>query len=138
MSTFVHHVVEKLSTICCAECAMTFAVPERFETDRRKDHKSFCCPAGHRQSFTAESDEEKMRRERDIARQQLARAEQETASVNRRLENEKKEVKKLKKRAAAGACPCCHRSFLNMAIHMRKQHPNFVAEQVAPALKVVK
>lgn len=40
------------------------------------------------------------------------------------------QARRLKKRAAAGTCPCCKRSFSNMATHMRKQHPAYVADNV--------
>jgi 4-hydroxy-3-methylbut-2-en-1-yl diphosphate synthase IspG/GcpE len=31
----------------------------------------------------------------------------------------------LAKRAKAGVCPCCNRTFSNMAEHMKKQHADF-------------
>jgi hypothetical protein len=32
---------------------------------------------------------------------------------------------KQRKRAANGVCACCHRSFANVARHMKTQHPDF-------------
>lgn len=32
---------------------------------------------------------------------------------------------RLKNRIAAGVCPCCNRSFQNVARHMAGQHPDF-------------
>ena len=33
---------------------------------------------------------------------------------------------KLKKRVAAGVCPCCQRSFINLRRHMTTQHADYV------------
>jgi hypothetical protein len=127
-------VMETLSTINCANCTMTFAMPKRFETGRRNDHKSFYCPQGHGQSFSGESDAEKLRRERDSARQALARVEDEKrqviAAAERKIAAAKKETTKLKKRASAGTCPCCQRTVSQMARHMKTKHPEFVAEEI--------
>lgn len=35
---------------------------------------------------------------------------------------------RLKKRIAAGVCPCCNRSFANLREHMAGQHPDFTGE----------
>lgn len=124
-------------TCCHTDCGISFAVPAWWHKGKRETHAWFHCPNGHRQHFSAESDLEKMRRERDMARQEIARVEQAAAEQRQRAERAEKEAKKLKKRASSGTCPCCQRSFSNMATHMRKQHPTFVAEQTL-ALKVVK
>lgn len=61
-----------MKVIQCANCHMPFAVPSRFEEDRRNDHESFFCPKGHSQFFPGKSDEERLRetlkqKEREIA-----------------------------------------------------------------------
>lgn len=124
-------------TCCDSNCGISFSVPAWWLKGKRETHAWFFCPNGHRQHFTAETDEEKMRRERDIARQQLARAEQEKAEAETNAEKASKRAfkaeqakKKLERRTAAGTCPCCRRTFSNMSTHMRKQHPDFVAEAV--------
>lgn len=121
---------QKTLTCCRGGCGISFAVPSWWEVKRREDHTTFYCPNGHAQSFLSESDEEKFRRERDNARQQLARVEDEKQEALRAVERAKAETKKLKKRAASGTCPCCQRSFSNMTEHMKKQHPKFVAAEV--------
>ncbi len=32
---------------------------------------------------------------------------------------------KVKKRAANGVCPCCNRTFSDLARHMKAKHPDF-------------
>lgn len=120
-------ITEKIYTQHCCACGMLFGVLDSFDTARRKDHGRFFCPAGHSQSYNAENEEEKLRRERNNLQQQLARAEDEKREA---LAAKDQEIKRIKKRSAAGACPCCNRTFGNMAEHMKKQHPKFVAEAI--------
>jgi hypothetical protein len=122
-------------TCCDTDCGISFAVPAWWHQGKRNNHSWFYCPNGHRQHFSAESDLEKARRERDIARQQVARAEQEAFDAQRRAELALKQKRRLEKRASAGTCPCCQRTFSNMSTHMKKQHPEFVAENVVPMKK---
>lgn len=71
-----------------------------------------------------------LRRERDRLAQRVAQKDDEIKDKDREVAAQKGVVTKLKKRAAAGTCPCCQRSFSNMTTHIRKQHPEFVAENV--------
>jgi hypothetical protein len=111
-----------------SECGISFAVPQWWYKGKKETKTTFHCPNGHRQHFTGETEEEKMRRERDIARQQVARAEQEAEEQRLRAVRAEKSERKLKKRAAAGTCPCCQRTFSNMSTHMKKQHPDYVKD----------
>ena len=129
METIMTMNIDDVVLTCCqSDCGISFAVPNWWESGKRQTHSWFFCPNGHRQHFSQESDLEKARRERDIARQQVARAEQEAAEARRGWEKSEREAKKLKKRASAGTCPCCQRTFSNMATHMKRQHPQFVAD----------
>lgn len=122
----------------CITCGVRYAMPTALYDHQRLKGGYHHCPNGHQQGWSKEESEiDRMRRERDQAKQQIARAEDEKrAEIAKRLKAEAA-TKKLQKRAASGSCPCCHRTFSNMNIHMRKQHPTFVAEQVTP-LKLVK
>lgn len=115
-------------TITCIHtgCGLSFAVPKWWEQHRRKDHAWFYCPNGHQQHFVSETDEEKLRRERDRLKQEQARLEQELREANEKADSAVKRAALLRKRAAAGTCPCCQRTFSNMAEHMKKEHPSFV------------
>lgn len=121
----------------CCTCFMRFAVPKSFDAARRKDGKSFFCPAGHSQSYT-DSENDRIRRERDRLKQEAARLEENAArerqlreAAERSASARKGQITRLKNRAAAGVCPCCNRSFENLRNHMSAKHPGFVAEEVA-------
>lgn len=123
-------------TCCNTDCGISFEVPNWWYKGKRDTHSWFYCPNGHRQHFSAESDLEIARRERDIAKQQVARAEQEAAEAKARAEQAERSEKRLKKRASAGNCPCCKRTFSNMATHMKRQHPEFVAGEGAKVVPI--
>jgi hypothetical protein len=105
----------------------------------------FCCPYGHSQVFAkGESEADRMRRERDRLKQQMAQRDDDHRAERDRLLGqiaaEKKQTAvasgkatKARKRAAAGLCPCCNRSFAStrMAAHMKTMHPDFKAEEVS-------
>lgn len=113
-------------TTCC-RCGVWFGMPEHLNDMRRADQGQFFCPNGHSMSYT-ESEATKLRRERDNAKQQLSRAEDERREAEARAERAEAAARRMKKRAAAGSCPCCKRTFSNMATHIRQKHPEFVCD----------
>jgi hypothetical protein len=97
---------------------------------------SFYCAYGHGQMFAVgETEADKLRRERDRLQQRLAQKDDEIAfqrknreEVERRLSATKGVVTRLRNRVGAGVCPCCTRTFGNLARHMQSEHPSFRAE----------
>ncbi len=115
----------------CIVCGVRFYVPHSMYEQAKKRGGYFHCPSGHSQGWAAtESEDARIRRERDSLKQQMARVEDEKREAEHRAELAEARERRLKKRAAAGTCPCCKRTFSNMNTHMRKEHPNFVAENV--------
>lgn len=112
----------------CPSCDCAYAITKRMEERRRKDGATFYCPNGHTMSWS-DTEADKLRRERDRLKQDAARLADEMAAERTRADKAEAATKRLKKRTAAGTCPCCQRTFSNMGTHMRKQHPAFVAEQ---------
>lgn len=128
-------ITEKLVTVDCANCGLRFALTETYERSRRRDHGWFYCPQGHHQHFPSESDEEKLRRERDLYKQRVAQRDDEIKRLNQAVADEtyrtmqaEKATAHLKKRSSVGTCPCCKRTFKQLAAHMAQKHPAFVAE----------
>lgn len=77
--------------------------------------------------FAGNSDNEKLKREIEAekARTQaaLARANDAIAALALR----EKELKRHKARIKNGVCPCCQRSFVALARHMKAKHPEYTA-----------
>ncbi len=107
--------------LTCYSCGIVFWVPTHFKTTRISNKRYFYCPNGHCQAFVGESDKDKAARLKIELEASQARAtelwnqQQKLATANR----------KLRKRAKAGVCPCCKRTFKELAQHMASKHPEF-------------
>lgn len=107
-------------------CNATFLVVGAAYRRWMRDKTWWYCPyCGSKRHFTGDSAEAK-----------LKRLEQERDAARRRAENERNSriavqghLTRAKKRAAAGTCACCKRTFSNVARHMKTKHPEFVKEQ---------
>jgi hypothetical protein len=118
----------------CIECAIHFWVPRYFDSRRRADRRSFYCPNGHSQAYT-ESEADKLRRERDRLNQRLAQKDDEIRHQSERREAAERaaaaargQVTKIKNRVGRGVCPCCNRTFENLARHMVVKHADYTQE----------
>lgn len=135
MTRTTHEYVGTLNIVECAACHMDFGMLPRFQSDRRRDHMSFYCPAGHLNYYSQKSDIEQARdkAEREAARAAnlTARLDQEQAArqrAQRRVIAMKGVVTRTKKRIAAGKCVRCSEEFPNLATHMAEEHPGFDPE----------
>lgn len=54
----------------------------------------------------------------------------EAEAVKRSAAAYKGAATRLKNRAKAGVCPCCNRTFQNLARHMASQHPDHETDNV--------
>lgn len=102
----------------CITCGVPFGVPRAFNDRRRIDHKVYWCPNGHQQLYTAESDAERNAR---LLREEQARHQRTLTRAN----EAEAEAARLKRRIAHGVCPCCKRTFRQLAVHMAKKHPEY-------------
>ncbi len=125
-------------------CGIQYAVPRslreaqlRMHNDLRGDVVSIYCPLGHAAVPSHEPDAKRLRRQleekkrehyQEIQRERAAhdqtRADRDHKENQRRAEKAAKT--KIKKRVQGGACPCCNRTFQNLARHMKGQHPDYM------------
>lgn len=111
-----------LITVECCNCHVVFAMPKEWNDHFRKTHQRFYCPAGHGQSYGGESDIEKAKRE-ELRLQSALNVERHARTVAEKAQKKAElQKKRLEKRIAAGVCPCCNRTFGNLADHMKTQH----------------
>ena len=111
-----------LTATDCPSCGVIYGMDEAYLVRRREDGKVWYCPNGHSVYFT-ESD-------LDRARKRIAALETEGLDLlrkNKQLANDVldkiQERKRLERRAKAGVCAFCHRTFQNVARHMQtKKH----------------
>lgn len=125
-------VSQKLIGVTCCNCGILFGMNEDYRNDRLRDHVSWHCPNGHSQHYSGKSTEEKLRE--DLAAEQVraARARtdadyqcQQKEAARRSLVALRGHATRLKRRVAAGACPCCHARFKDLAEHMAVKHPGY-------------
>ena len=126
---------EVVITCCHKECGISFAVPSWWESGRRETHAEFFCPNGHSLSYRAESESEKIRRDRDRLAQRLAERDDEIKrqrelrqGIERQLVATRGVVTRIKNRVSKGVCPCCNRTFENLHRHMNTKHPTYTVE----------
>lgn len=123
---------QELTVISCCKCGMDFAAPEDWRQERVRDHAWFYCPNGHQQHYTGKSEAEKLREQLETEKRNAAfwrerKQEQERAAelARRQRDAYKGHATRLKKRVAKGKCPQCSCTFVNLAAHMKKQHPDY-------------
>jgi hypothetical protein len=128
-----------LETDTCCTCGVVFAMPDFMLAQVRKTGATFYCPNGH--SLVYNGGKSKAEKEAERLREMLEQANRsKTALVerNNELHKEKQKVeiqlkrtktiaKKTMTRIHAGVCPCCERTFQNLARHMATKHKD-VAE----------
>ena len=109
-------VAVQLTSVECYLCSVPFGMPEGMRDNRQRDGQTFYCPVGHPQCYGDS--------EGDRLRARVKQLESTLLSERDQLAAAKGELAKVRKRVANGVCPCCHRSFANVARHMKSQHPD--------------
>lgn len=124
----------------CCNCGMIFAVPKALDSrwQRLGEIQTFYCPMGHPQSYVGKSDEQKLREaEKNLkntrkrlewAEHNANQARKDADRAEHRRRGEMAAKTRIKNRIANGVCPCCNRTFQNLARHMTNKHPNYATE----------
>ena len=107
----------------CAECGVPFGVSADFAQRKRNDHSDFYCPRGHCQVFKGETEAERLRKMLAEANAKSTTLAQRAADAEAAEQKAEMARRKLEKRIKAGVCPCCNRTFTNLARHMQTKHP---------------
>lgn len=132
MSQLIYTVFETLVTGKCISCGCTFAMPQTLQQQRLRDQQIFYCPNGHQQHYCGEREEERLKREllatqqsRDAARVQRDKALQEAEHFRKSRNGMKGQLALTKNSISKGVCPCCTRTFADLASHMENKHPGY-------------
>jgi len=119
----------ELTVHTCPSCYVLYAVPKVMTDRKERDGGEWFCPNGHTVVYK-ETVADKLRRERDLLKQQLAEKDDEIRAIRNQRNAETAKLANLQKRSAAGTCQCCHRTFSQLARHMKTKHPEFKAVKV--------
>lgn len=113
----------QLSTEICCTCGTLFGILTEVQARRKQDHQSFFCPFGHSQSYNGKSEADKLREQLEISRRERAEALERAWKAEGAERKAATALKRTEKRVGNGVCPCCNRTFENLARHMASQHP---------------
>lgn len=121
-------------TTHCGVCRVRFALESGHFHSLKEDGDWFWCPNGHKIHYTT-SENDRLK-EQLKQKDRVIKSKSETIDIQRR-ENERErrshaatkgKLTKTRKRVSKGICPCCNRSFVNLARHMTNKHPEYVGK----------
>jgi len=131
--------------ICCwKECRISFGIEAGRHAQLKRNGEQFFCTNGHHQYYPrGKSAEQKLREQleaetlaRQRAEQNIAQAQDAEREARAEAEHQKRRANgykghatRITRRAKAGVCPCCNRTFSQLARHMASQHPEFTPLQ---------
>lgn len=121
--------------ISCAECGIRFCVDQGWKNSKIQSGKGFRCPNGCDISYN-DSEVKRLKRELEQQTKRTEWAYQSASLARERARHQEHRARAYRghltrhqKRTANGVCPCCNRTFKDLARHMKTKHPQFV-EQV--------
>lgn len=135
MSAATRLVTVALVEINCGKCGGVYAIGDRYYQQCREKGTAWNCPycrcgwgfadGGENARLKREIESERKRTE--WARQAAENERQRREAAEHRERAQKAAKTRLKNRIAHGVCPCCQRTFENVARHMATKHPGFTA-----------
>ena len=128
----------QLTEINCGECGGTYAINERYREAKYQVGGSWNCPycrvgwgyAGQSENAQLKKKLEQEEKRRKWAEENATSARKEAEESERRRKAQKAATTRMKKRVQAGVCPCCNRTFKQLAAHMENKHPGYSESEV--------
>ena len=105
----------EFEVVNCCNCGVAFALPSHLKRTLEETHRLFYCPNGHSQLYSDETEAERLKRELQAKNFELE-------ARTRALYTAQASEARLRKRIEGGVCPCCNRTFQNVARHMATKH----------------
>ena len=108
-------------------CGIALAIPANLKRNARNNGDAIYCPLGHKfsyrdsfkQQFTREREQHLATKEQYLATKDLLKHEERSHAATRG------HLTRTKQRIGHGVCPCCRRTFQNVARHMQTKHPGY-------------
>jgi hypothetical protein len=118
----------------CCTCHMVWMMTKAFHQAMQDTGAFFHCPAGHSQHYT-KTTLQKKQEELERSNREAASLRERAIGAERAKEKAERALKRHKKRAAAGLCPCCNRTVHQLADHMKSKHSDYLQLQGLAAPK---
>ena len=106
---------------CCANCGIPVAMTENQLRQFRESGNGWFCVLGHTSVFT-KSIAQQLREKLVESQDKIAHLETNLQNAQRLMDAETKKRQRLMKRVENGVCPHCHRTFQQLARHMKDKH----------------
>ena len=104
-------------------CGAPFAVAAQTLRRWKRDKNWWFCPhCGTRLYFPGETPEQREMRQLRAAAE---RNEQAAIQAREEADRRSRQYRRIRDRVKNGVCPCCERTFQNLARHMATEHPEF-------------
>ena len=132
MTRTIEYTAELVVITCW--CGMDHAVPAALRDFQLRQHRdgervtSIYCPLGHQHAPAGEGEAVKLRKRLESTQASLTHTRDQLQAERSSHAATKGQLTKSRKRAAAGVCPCCNRSFVDVRRHMRSKHPDELPE----------
>lgn len=120
------HTTTLVTTSCW--CGVALAIPRSLYDEAQDSGHQVYCPIGHIFVF-GNSYKKKLEREKEarLEAERRAKATRDLLTAEERSHSATRgHLTRTKKRIGNGVCPCCNRSFTNLARHMDSKHPDYI------------
>jgi hypothetical protein len=122
----------------CPDCGGVYAIAKEYlDEANRLGHfkKCWTCPYCKTERGYGESEIDRLQKQLEAERERRQREEQLRRDAQRERDHHWTERKKLstrhahlRQRVKHGVCPCCHRTFKQLAEHMKAKHPHYAGK----------
>jgi hypothetical protein len=124
---YVVKVDYQLREMQCGTCGIWHAIPETMYQSCLTEGGFWHCPAGHQRGFSKGGDKKRIEQLEKQLRDEQTRHAAALARANTAAWRDKatKALKRHTTRTKNGVCPCCNRTFKQLAAHMKNKHPDY-------------
>lgn len=122
-----------LTSIHCGECGGTYAINERYREQQYKKGGCWTCPycktgwgySDNNENSRLKKQVEELEQRKTAALARANEAEARAKALSTQLKGTKTKLTNHRARSKVGVCPCCSRTFKQLAAHMANKHPEF-------------
>lgn len=127
----------ELTTINCGECGGSYAINERYRQQRYEEGNGWNCPYCRVSwGYFENNRHKKLKRELADATRRADQHAVEAREARQRASQISRSYQRVRERVRNGVCPCCNRTFENLARHMSTKHPDYGSNKQLRAMRL--
>lgn len=121
---YCHTISEEMVLEDCCDCGVNFGMTKSFYSSRLRTGNNFYCPNGHSMVYN-NGENAKLREKAKKYRKWYDEEVERRCIAEGSLRATKGHLTRTRNRISKGVCPCCNRSFKDLAAHMENKHPDY-------------